>query len=139
MTLEQSLYHKTLRVLAVVVAFVLLFESGLLIEATADLSDTTHRYVANVVGVGASVQRTELNSLSAELTEQRLLLDQREAALNAREIEIGLNENRNRSDWSTYITASILFVLLVLIVLNYALDYLRATTPRQPLQKSPVQ
>ena len=138
MSLENSLYHRILRVLVVTFAFVLLFESGVVFQSTSELSRNTHQYVANVVGVGASVRPTELNTLTAELTEQRLLLDQREAALRAREIEIELSSGGS-SETSTYIVAAILFVLLVLIVTNYVLDYLRIERPRRNTAAVPVQ
>jgi hypothetical protein len=135
--LEQSLYHKVLRVLAAVFAFVLLFESGLVDESTRILSQNAHQYVANTVGVGASVRPTEVNTLTAELTEQRLMLDQREAAIRQREIDIGLSAGES-NDRATYIVAVLLFILLVLIVLNYILDYLRAgrvvVQTQQPVQ-----
>ena len=137
MRLEHSLYHKTLRVLVAVFAFVLLFESGLLIDSTAELSGETGRFVATVVGMGASVEQTELNTITAELTEQRLLLDQREAALAEREIAVELRSNQS-SDLSTYILSALVFILLVLIVVNYALDYLR-TAPRTTAVRVPVQ
>lgn len=121
----QSRYHQVLRVLAATFAFVLLFESGLVHESTRLLSQNAHQYVANAVGVGASVRPTELNQITAQLTEQQLLLEQREAAIRAREIEIGLAPGGS-ADRSTYIVAVLLFILLVLIVLNYILDYLRS-------------
>jgi ABC-type multidrug transport system permease subunit len=119
-----TLYHQILRVSAVVVALVLVFESGLLSETTAQLSQTTELYLANAIGMSASVESTELNQMTAQLTAQKLLLDQREAALREREINIEFG-NGNSTDYSTYVLASILFILLVLILLNYTLDYLR--------------
>jgi len=112
------MYHRVLRVFVVVCAFVLLFESGLVHESTALLSKNTHQYLANAVGVGASVDPTELNTVTAELTAAKMEL-QRE-----REINVGLTE-RGGNDSAVYILSGILFVLLVLIILNYTLDYLR--------------
>ena len=58
--LEKTMYHKVLRVAMVVCAFVLLFESGIVSETTTQLSQNTHQYLANAVGVGASVKPNEL-------------------------------------------------------------------------------
>jgi hypothetical protein len=112
------MYHKVLRVAAVVCALTLLFESGLLHESTKIMSKNTHQYLANSVGVGASINPTELNTVTAELTAAKMEL-QRE-----REINVGITE-RGNNDRMIYILSGILFVLLVLIILNYTLDYLR--------------
>jgi hypothetical protein len=115
---KNSMYHRVLRVAALVTAFVLLFESGLVHHSTAILSQNTHQYLANAVGVGASVEPTELNMVTAELTAAKIEL-QRE-----REINVGLREGQG-NDNTVYILSGILFVMLVLIILNYTLDYLR--------------
>ena len=120
---SDSLYHRILRVSAVVVALVLVFQSGLISDTTAELSRTTEFYMANAVGMSAKVEPTELNEMTAQLTAQKTLLDQREAALREREISIEFGNGG--TDYSTYVLASVLFILLVLILLNYALDYLR--------------
>ena len=122
---KHSKYHKVLRVSAVVCALMLLFESGLVHESTKRLSIGTHSYLANAVGAVASVEPTELNSLTAELTAQKLALQQRESSVREREIEIGLLPGESANQTTTYVLAGMLFLLLVLIVLNYLLDYLR--------------
>lgn len=71
----------------------------------------------------AAVQPTELNTLTAELTAQKQMLDAREAALREREINIDFGGGA--VDRSTYIISGLLFIVLVLLVLNYTLDYLR--------------
>ena len=121
-------YHIALRNAAVVIAFVLLFDSGLLGPVAKQLADGTEVYLANVVGVGASVQPTELNSITAALTEREQALAEREAALTQRELAVGLNAEgaNSQGDLSTYIISSLLFIILVLIVLNYILDFTRA-------------
>ncbi len=129
-----SLYHRILRVSALVCALVLLFESGLVSPVTRQLSVDTHQYLANAVGVGAAVEPTELNSLTSELTKQKLALEEREQAIKEREIEIGLSEGQSPNETSTYVLSGVLFILLVLIILNYALDYLRA---RQTITRPP--
>lgn len=127
MELQATYYHRILRVGAVVCAFVLLFESGLVFKSTARLSEQTHQYLANAVSMSAAVQPTELNSITAELTKQKQLLDAREAELREREIAVELNNAPTQN--ATYILSSILFILLLLIITNYILDYLRAQKP----------
>ena len=125
--LEFSLYHKFLRISSVSLATVLLFQSGVMIPATALLSRQTEVYLASVVGVYASVSPTELNQITAGLTAKELALAEREKNVSAREIQIGISDhgsifNQNKT---TFILGSLLFVILVLIILNYALDYWR--------------
>lgn len=108
-----------------VCAVVLVFESGLLRDSTKDLATQTHLYLANAIGVNASVQKTELNQLTAQITQKEQELRAREAALREREIAVGISTESSATDTTTFIMASILFILLVLIILNYTLDYLR--------------
>jgi hypothetical protein len=126
--MENSSYHRVLRVSLVVCAIALVFESGILSESTARLSQGTHAYLANAIGMSASVQPTELNTLTAELTAMQTELEAREASLREREIavEIPMGATTGNNVTATYVIASILFILLVLILLNYVLDYLRA-------------
>ncbi len=123
---SDTMYHRVLRVASVVCALVLLFESGLISPVTKQLSVETHQYLANAVSVGASIEPTELNSLTSELTKQKLALQAREQQIAEREIEIGLTAGQSINQTSTYVLSGVLFILLVLIVLNYTLDYLRA-------------
>lgn len=133
--IKQSMYHRVLRVSALTCALVLLFESGLISNSTAILSQNTHQYLANAVGVGASIEPTELNTLTAELTSQKLALQQREEALREREIDVGLAEN-GQQDKMVYILSGILFILLVLIILNYTLDFLRYREQKMLLKEA---
>lgn len=123
--LQHSLYHRLLRVSAAVLAVVLLFESGLAVSTTADLARQTHLYLAQSVSMSASVQPTELNQFTAELTKQKQLLDAREAALREREIAVELNSSAG-NERATFAIAAMLFILLVLIVTNYILDFWRS-------------
>ena len=129
--IRQSMYHRVLRVLSVVTAFVLLFESGLIHQSTATISNDTHMYLANAVGVNASVNPTELNQFTAALTQKEQELEKREAALQEREVAVTLLANSPASNRSVYVLAGILFIMLVLIVLNYALDYLRVREQKE--------
>lgn len=125
---SNSLYHSLLRIATAVVAVMLVFEGGLLSPVTAQLADRTELYLANAVGVSVGVAPTELNQMTAALTARERELDERELALSEREIEVGLNEGGSITglDSGTFVLATILFILLVLIVLNYALDYARS-------------
>lgn len=123
--MQHSFYHSLLRVSSLSIAFVLLFESGLINPLTRELSENTHEYLASAIGVNATVSPNELNQLTAELTAQKQRLNEQEAAL-ARQIDVNLNRGSESSnDTTVYILSAILFVLLVLIVLNYTLDYVR--------------
>jgi hypothetical protein len=136
--ISDTTYHRVLRVASVVCAVALLFESGIVSPVTRQLSVGTHQYLANAVGVGAAVEPTELNSLTSELTKQKLALQTREQQIAEREIEIGLAAGQSANQTSTYVLSGVLFILLVLIILNYTLDYLRARELRAPQRQQPV-
>jgi hypothetical protein len=136
--ISDTTYHRVLRVASVVCAVALLFESGIISPVTRQLSVETHQYLANAVGVGAAVEPTELNSLTSELTKQKLALQAREQQITEREIEIGLAAGQSANQTSTYVLSGVLFILLVLIILNYTLDYLRARELRTPQRQQTV-
>jgi len=121
-----SRYHRFLRASLLVTAVVLVFDSGILFPVTKQLSDNTVQYLASsAVGMFASVPQNEINTLTAQLTEQQRALDAREAALNAREIQARDYGNSSSSDYSTYIISVILFIIIVLLMVNYAMDWAR--------------
>lgn len=124
--LESTLYHKVLRTSVVVAALLLVFESGIISQSTKALSVNTHQYLAQAVGMSASVEPTELNSITAELTKQKLLLDKREAAVAEREIEVNVRAASDPNTTAIYVLSVIVFILLLLIITNYILDYLRS-------------
>lgn len=132
MNTKDSNYHRVLRVSVLVCAIALIFESGILSESTARLAQNTHLYLANAVGMTVGVAPTELNQYTAQLTQKERELDAREAALNERAISVNLaNAGESTNDTATYLLASILFILLVLILLNYILDYIRMKEQNQ--------
>jgi len=114
-----TVYHKLLRITALTLAFVLLFVSGVFTPITKELSRNAGSYVAAGIGMNASVLPTETNTLTAQLQE-------RERALKQREIDVSLRESGGNTDMATYILSMLLFILLVLIILNYVLDFVRA-------------
>lgn len=126
------LYHQCLRSTALVFLALLIFDSGFISPLTKQLSDNTYNYVASVISVGAAVAPNELNMLTAELTAQKKTLDEKERAL-----DIALKgETSSERNLSTYVLSVLLFIILVLITLNYALDYARERrrygTPLEP-------
>lgn len=130
--LEHTLYHSMLRIAVCVIAFALVFDSGLIVAGTANISNNTQLYLANAVGVNASVAPTEVNQLTARITEL-------EGELQTQEREIAVNLNKNNAgsfDKSTFVLSVILFILLVLIVLNFTLDYLRMRNPNRLYKES---
>jgi hypothetical protein len=123
--MTDGMYHRSLRVSLVVVAFVLLFDGGFVSPVTKVFSENTYMYLANAVGVFAGVQPNELNILTTQITERTQELDARERALKEREIaarDFGTTE----SDYSVYILSLILFILTILIITNYFLDWRRS-------------
>jgi hypothetical protein len=134
--LEKSMYHSLLRISVCVFALVVLFDSGLLTKSTASLSTTAQDYVASAVGVKVSVAPNDVNILTARITEL-----EREVASKDREIAVNLSTgSEGEIDRSTFVLSIILFILLVLIVLNYALDFVRSRTEfvtyKTPLSKA---
>ena len=138
--LQFTTYHKILRISLAVVTCVLVFQSGLLSDVTAQLTTETARYMANAVGVTVGVAPTELNTITADLTKRETALAAREQALNEREINIGLNGEGGGLSQSTttFLLATVLFILLVLVILNYILDFMRARRTRALSQADSV-
>ena len=130
-------YHQILRSSAILMLAILVFDSGALTPLTKQFADNTYRQVANVIAVGASVAPNELNMMTAELTTQKKALDEREQQLREREMAVGLNDQTSNSqNISTYVLSVILFIILVLITLNYALDFARERRLRTGLKPS---
>lgn len=129
-------YSSFLRISALVTALVLVFDSGILFPVTEHLSDTTMLYVASIgVGASASVPESEINTLSAQIAERQRILDAKEAELNEREIAArSFNVSDATENLSTYVLSAILFILTVLIVLNYIMDWTRVRTYRYERQ-----
>jgi hypothetical protein len=122
MKMTDGFYHKLLRISIVVLALVLVFDSGIIYEETKYLSDLAQGHVASVVGVTVGVAPNELNQLTTRITELEgeLAAKERLIAVNIRD-----NSEDNLVDWSTLILSIILFILLTLILLNYYLDFTR--------------
>ncbi len=119
-----GIYHKVLRTSAVLVALVLLFDSGLVAPVTKELSDRAFSFLANsATSVTLGVPENELNVISGELSAWERELAAREASLKER--EIAERNFGSDTDYSTYILSAVLFLLTVLIIVNYALDWMR--------------
>jgi hypothetical protein len=119
--MQRSLYHIVLRTSALTLSLVLLFVSGILSPVTQQLSQDTGLYLASAIGIKAAVAPTEINTLAAQLLERDKELTEREIAINLKEAK-----NASMPDMSTFILSIAVFVLLVLMVTNYVLDYRRA-------------
>lgn len=135
--MQQSLYHSLLRVASSALALVLLFDSGLVLPVTKELSQNTQLYLGNVIGVSAGVEPNELNVITAALTKKEQELNAREQEIKEREIK--LNDNTTSlpsNDSSTFVLSIILFILLALIVLNYGLDFARSRQSQQSYAKT---
>ncbi len=125
-----SSYHSILRISVVVIAIVLVFQSGLLGKSAAFLTNDTIHYVAAVAKMTAAVDSTELNKQTTALTIKETELKQREEVVKHRELELGINKENSLNgsiDYSdkriTLILVVILFILLLLIIMNYIADY----------------
>ena len=89
--------------------------------------------MASAVGMYAAVEPNGVNEITAALTAKETELNAREAALAERELTVGVaGVGNNAPDYATFILSVIVFILLVLMVINYVLDYLRAN-PVRPL------
>lgn len=124
--MEVTRYHRFLRISLLVTAFVLVFDSGILFPVTKQLSQNTFSYLGSVgSGMFASVPQNEINTLTAQISERERTLDAREASLRDREIAAREYDTSTNSDYSTYIISVILFIIIVLLVLNYVMDFVR--------------
>lgn len=123
--IRDTLYHKLLRVSALLLACVVGFQSSFFLQTSA-LSRSTTEYMASVVGMSAGVVPNELNLITSELTQQKRTLDERERALSEREIDAQAKDGSDSFRFSDFILSSILLLLVMLIVMNYLFDYLRA-------------
>jgi hypothetical protein len=134
--LENTLYHSFLRIAICVFAVALIFDSGILLDSTAKISSQAQKQMASAVGVKVGVAPNEVNQLTGRITEL-----ERDLALKEREIAVNTSGGAAPANTSTFILSALLFIMLVLIVLNYALDYLRArpeVTPAYEKNTSPV-
>lgn len=118
--IRNSYYHRTLRTCALLVGLVLVFDSGLMTKESPALSDGAVQYLANAVGIVATVPATEVNTLAADLEMRSAELDRREREIDAQARYTALGTNT-----STYVLSSILLLLLALIISNYVLDIMR--------------
>jgi hypothetical protein len=125
--MQTTQYHKVLRISLLVCVCALVFESGVFYGPTAEWARYTERYMASAVGVRASVPLTPLNQQTTALSAWERELANREALVREREIQLQqAGVTVDSSSYSTFILSALLFIILVLLVLNYVLDFLRA-------------
>jgi hypothetical protein len=127
-SLKHSAYHKVIRSGAVVTALLFAVSSGAVVPDSRVLVGPTERYLANVVGMSASVAPNELNTLASELSQRADELERRE-----REIDARARGDLLANPITTYTLGAILVLQLLLIVANYVLDYRRSRSLRAAL------
>ncbi len=123
--IQNTLYHSALRVISVTFALILVFDSGMIYPITKELSNNATSYLASAVSVSVGVKATEMNQLTARITE---LENELAVAQEEREIAVNLNKS-GVGDRSTLYIAITLALLLILIILNYLMDYWRSRQP----------
>lgn len=120
-SIQHSLYHSVLRISVLVFTAVLIFDSGVMFSQSKVMSTSTQQYLATVVGVNASVQPTEMNQLTAKITELEGELAEKE-----RLIAVSIKDNSSgEMDRSTLVLSILVGILLILMFVNYALDFIR--------------
>jgi hypothetical protein len=108
--ISSSSYHSVLRVTALIFAMVLVFESGLLSPVTQRTSHLAGQQLASVV------TGTVDTALYSEGSQTRALGE--EATFSTQSLREPISK-------STFLLSVAVFILLLLIILNYILDYLR--------------
>lgn len=106
--MDDSMYRILLRVSALTLALVLLFVSGIFSPITRELSSGTGTYLASVVDT-VPLQP----DVSKKIQNENV---------------IGINKQQSThtaSDVPAFILSVILYIVLVLIISNYVLDYTR--------------
>lgn len=99
---SESIYHKLLRVSSLLFAFLLIFSSGLVSPLTSQLTENSAKYAANLVNANSS------------------LVDSQNEPILTQESVVGEGSNETY----TYLFAVILFVILLLMLLNYSLHFI---------------
>ncbi len=107
--IPSSSYHSVLRISALLVALALIFESGLLSPATQSIVHTAGQQFATAI---------EATNDNATYDEEALTLVRNDNVTTSATTPSSLSE-------VTFLLATSLFILLLLIVLNYILHYLR--------------
>lgn len=125
------MYRSFLRIGILVSLITLLFDGGFVVPITKQFSNNAFLYLGSVgSSVLARVEPNEINTLSAQIADRQRELDAREALLRGREIETRDFGQGNATDYSTYIITAVLFLLTVLLVLNFAMDFARIRSLR---------
>lgn len=135
-SLENTLYHSFLRVAVAVFALALVFDSGLLFSSTSNISNLVQQNVANVIGVSVGVAPNDVNVLTARITELETDLDAKERLIA---VNLEGRETGGGLDTSTFVLSTAVFILLVLMILNYTLDYLREKRPQIKYERNTSQ
>lgn len=114
----ESWYHSGLRVALVVVAVMVVFESGIISGVTKDISAVAERQLAMVVGVAP--KNTDSTITMPGVENEGLKVASLKPDIN----RLPKTEIETTYDRTTYVLSTGLFILLLLTILNYVLDYL---------------
>lgn len=104
-------YHSALRICVVLFALALVFESGILSPATRNIAHLAGQQFATAIQATVDTSYSEDAMLIAETNNSQLI-----------ETSIPATQPIDRS---TFLLSVMVFILLLLIVLNYILDHLR--------------
>ncbi|KKQ61400.1 MAG: hypothetical protein US83_C0006G0040 [Candidatus Falkowbacteria bacterium GW2011_GWC2_38_22] len=80
--------------------------------------------VGSAVGMSSSVAENPFNKLALDLKNKENSLSQKEQALNAREAELNSRSGLNQTVLLWVVIVGI-FILFILIIINFILDYRR--------------
>jgi len=115
--ISTSWYHSILRISVLVFALALVFESGILSSVTQTIAHTAGEQFATAIQATTDNANYDEEVLSPEI------------ARNQSEVKtLTVSPTTTKS---TFLLSAIVFILLLLVVLNYILDYLRSKE-RQP-------
>lgn len=120
-----SVYHKVLRVSALTVALMLVFESGMCSPVSKQFADNTIIMLASAsTQVGIMNFSSNLN-VAATLTARQNVIDTTNGNLSERSAPTRISVE-TESGYPTYVLSTILFLLVLLILMNYLFDWRRA-------------
>ena len=107
----------------VVISFII-FVLVLSFFVASDTGNRTLRQLGSVIGLYASVEPNEYNTLAQQLEEQKAELDKQKLQIEQEKAQLQQEKEDNNDITIIYVT-SIGGLLLVLVLLNYFLDWRR--------------
>lgn len=107
----------------VVISFII-FVFTLSFFAASDMGNRTLRQLGSVIGLYASVEPNEYNTLAQQLEEQKTELDKQKLQIEQEKAQLQ-QEREDSSDMAIVYITSIGALLLTLVLFNYFLDWRR--------------